>query len=158
MTVSVWRIASDTPDWAADDLGGQGAAAQGARWNHAREHVAYASTSISLAAWETRVHLGRSGIKLPLNRYLVRIDVPDDVWRARTRVATPLAVGWDAIPEGRVSRGLGSAWLASGSSALFVVPSVVIEEEDNVLIDPAHADALRIRAAKVRRFVYDHRV
>jgi hypothetical protein len=35
---------------------------------------------------------------------------------------------------------------------------VIINEEDNVLINPSHADANRITAAKVRRFVYDHRV
>ena len=50
MIVRLWRIASDTPDWSADDMGGKGAAVKGARWNHAREHVTYASTSISLAA------------------------------------------------------------------------------------------------------------
>ena len=137
-------------------MGGRGAAAKGARWNHAREQVSYTSTSISLAAWETRAHLGQAGARLPFNRYLVRIDVPDDVWATRTGVATTLApsrptslppslpVGWDAIPEGIVSRNLGSAWLASGRSVLFVVPSVVIEEENNVLINPAHPDASAI--------------
>lgn len=143
-------------------MGGKGAAAKGARWNHAREQVSYTSTSISLAAWETRAHLGRAGARLPFNRYLVRIDVPDDVWAARAAVATSLftslPVGWDAIPEGIVSRNLGSAWLASGRSALFVVPSVVIEEENNVLINPAHPDSTRLAAIKVRRFLYDHRV
>lgn len=158
MTMSLWRIASDTPDWSAEDMAGKGAAAKGARWNHAREQITYASTSISLAAWETRAHLGKAGAKLPFNRYLVRIDVPDDVWATRARVAKPLPVGWDAIPEGVVSRSLGSAWLASGRSLLLVVPSVVIEEEDNVLINPAHADSARLVTAKLRRFLYDHRV
>jgi RES domain-containing protein len=67
-------------------------------------------------------------------------------------------VGWDAIPEGLVSRAEGSAWLASGSTVLLAVPSVIVNEEDNVLINPAHADAKRIKSTKLRRFVYDHRV
>ena len=67
-------------------------------------------------------------------------------------------MGWDAIPEGLVSRREGSVWRVSGKTALLAVPSVIINEEDNVLINPAHADAKRITAAKVRRFVYDHRV
>ncbi len=158
MIVRLWRIASDTPDWSADDMEGKGAAVKGARWNLPREHVTYASTSISLAAWETRAHLGNAGVRLPFNRYLVRIDVPDAVWAARTQVARPLPVGWDAIAEGMVSRRLGSAWRASAGSALLVVPSVVIEEEDNVLINPAHPDSTRLVAIKVRRFVYDNRV
>ena len=47
MTVSLWRIAADTPLWTAEDMAGKGAAHKGARWNHAGEHVTYTSTSIS---------------------------------------------------------------------------------------------------------------
>ena len=157
MTVSLWRVASDTPSWTAEDMAGKGAAHKGARWNHIGEHVTYAATSISLAAWETRAHFGK-GAKLPWNRYLMRIDVPDDVWAARQALARPPPVGWDAIPEGLVSRALGSAWLAAAATALLAVPSVIINEEDNVLLNPAHIDAARITATKVRRFIYDHRV
>ena len=157
MTVSLWRVASDTPLWVAEDMAGKGAAHKGARWNHAGEHAAYTATSISLAAWETRAHFGRGG-KLPWNRFLVRIDVPDDVWAAREIMVRPPQVGWDAIPEGLVSRAEGSDWLTSGRTALLAVPSVIINEEDNVLVNPAHVDAGRIKATKVRRFLYDHRV
>jgi len=41
---------------------------------------------------------------------------------------------------------------------LLAVPSVIIFEEDNVLINPVHPDAKRIAAIKVRRFIYEHRV
>ena len=54
-------------------------------------------------------------------------------------------------------RGEGSDWLKSGRTALLVVPSVIINEEDNALINPAHPDAGRITVIKVRRFIYDHR-
>ena len=157
MTVSLWRIATDTPLWTAEDMAGKGAAHKGARWNHAGEHVTYTATSVSLAAWETRAHFAK-GAKLPWNRYLVRVDVPDDVWAARELLHRPPAVGWDAIPEGLVSRAAGSAWLSAGRTALLAIPSVIIVEEDNVLINPAHSEAKRIMAVKVRRFVYDHRV
>jgi RES domain-containing protein len=139
-------------------MDGKGAASKGGRWNSPGEHVTYASTSISLAAWETRAHLGRTGTKLPFNRFLVRVYVPDDVWAMRMNVPTPLAVGWNAIPEGMVSRSIGSNWLASSSTALLVVPSVIIEEEGNVIINPAHPDTKKLKAVKVRRFLYDHRV
>jgi RES domain-containing protein len=157
VTVHLWRVASDTPNWTADDLRGKAAASKGARWNHPGELVTYAATSISLAAWETRAHFGRGGA-LPWNRYLVRIDVPDDVWASREVLRRPPPVGWDAIPEGLVSRTEGSKWLSSGRTALLAVPSVIIDEEDNVLINPAHSHCARVVAAKLRRFVYDHRV
>jgi RES domain-containing protein len=157
MTVHLWRVASDTPSWTADDMSGKGAASKGARWNHPGELVTYAATSISLAAWETRAHFGRA-TTLPWNRFLVRIDVPDEIWAVREALGRPLPVGWDAIPEGLVSRNLGSSWLKSGRTALLAMPSVVIEEEDNVMVNPAHSDCARIRATKVRRFLYDHSV
>ncbi len=157
MTVSLWRVASDAPQWTAEDMLGKGAAHRGARWKQPGEHVTYASTSISLAAWETRAHFGR-GAALPWNRFLVRIEVPDKIWAAREILARPPSVGWDAIPEGRVSRAEGSAWLLSSRTALLVVPSVIINEEDNVLINPSHPDAAQLSASKVRRFIYDHRV
>ncbi|MBK1615398.1 hypothetical protein CKO44_18215 [Rubrivivax gelatinosus] len=158
MTVSLWRIAADTPDWTADDMAGKGAAAKGGRWNVPGEHVTYASTSISLAAWETRAHLGRLAARLPFNRILVRIEVPDDVWAKRESLPGPLPVGWNVIPEGKTSRTIGSAWLARATSALLCVPSVIVEEEDNVLINPAHPDAARLGVTRVRRFLYDSRV
>jgi RES domain-containing protein len=157
VTVQLWRVASDTLAWSADDLSGKGAAAAGARWNHPGELVSCAATSISLAAWETRAHFAK-GAALPWNRLLVRIDVPDAVWAARTVLNRPMAVGWNAIPEGPVSRNLGSAWLKLAATALMVVPSVIIGEEDNVLINPVHPDKINIKATKVRRFIYDHRV
>ena len=157
MTVSLWRIAADTPLWTADDMAGKGAAHKGARWNNAGEHVVYAAMSISLAAWETRAHFGK-GAKLPWNRYLVRIDIPDDAWAAREILPRPPAIGWDAVPEGLVSRAAGSAWLKASRTALLVVPSVIVVEEDNVLINPVLPEARRITATKVRRFVYDPRV
>jgi RES domain-containing protein len=157
MTVNLWRIASDTTSYSAEDMAGKGAASSGSRWNNPGEHMTYAATSISLAAWETRAHFAK-GMTLPWNRILVRIDIPDTVWAARMVVPRPLPVGWNVVPEGMISRSIGSAWLVGGASALLVVPSVIINEEDNVLINPAHSDAASITTARVRQFVYDHRV
>jgi RES domain-containing protein len=158
VTVQLWRIACDTASWTAEDMAGKGAAHMGGRWNAPGEHATYASTSVSLAAWETRAHLGRSGTRLPFNRFLVRVDVPDDIWARREQAPEPLPVGWNAIPEGMVSRGIGSGWLASATAALLVVPSMVIDEESNVLINPVHPDARKLKATKLRRFLYDPRV
>jgi RES domain-containing protein len=32
VTVSLWRVAADTPLWSAEDMAGKGAAHEGARW------------------------------------------------------------------------------------------------------------------------------
>jgi RES domain-containing protein len=154
---TVWRIASDTPDYEADDLSGAGAKGTGGRWNAKGVPVVYTSASRALACLETVVHLNAGG--LPLNRYLVAVTIPDEVWaRARTESASSLAVGWDAEPAGRASISFGTEWLRSGNSALLVVPSVIVPEEFNILINPGHADSAGIAAAKLRRWLYDPRL
>ena len=156
-SVAVWRIATDTPAYEADDLSGKGAELKGGRWNRPGHAVIYAGSTIALACLETVVHLNQSG--LPLNRFLVRIDIPSTVWAARSVVlAADLPVGWSAIPEGKVSLDAGDAWLQAGDVAVLIVPSVIVPEESNILINAAHPDAALIRASKVRAWFYDARV
>lgn len=156
-TTPLWRIGVDTPDYTADDVTGAGAKITGGRWNRKGNAVLYTSTSIALACLETVVHMKSGG--LPLNRYLVRIDVPEDAWNARS-VLTPadLPVGWDALPEGKVSLDAGDAWIAAATSPLLLVPSVIVPEEPNVLVNPAHALAAGLKATKVRKWLYDPRL
>lgn len=155
MSVSVWRIAIEAPTYAANDLAGTGAKMTGGRWNSKGTPVVYSATNIALATLET-VHYLRSG-GLPFNRFLVRIDVPDAVWEAR-QVLAPLPGGWDAIPAGLAARTAGDGWIASRSSALLLVPSVIVPDEYNVLINPQHGGAAAIVATTVRRWTYDPRL
>jgi RES domain-containing protein len=153
----VWRIATDTPTYEADDLSGAGAKATGGRWNVAGVPIVYTSQTRALACLETVVHLNASG--LPLNRYLVEVTIPDTVWaNARTESAFTLPVGWDAEPAGRASIGFGTDWARAGRSALLIVPSVVVPEEANVLINPLHIDSALITAVKIRKWLYDPRL
>ncbi len=157
MSHTAWRIATDTPSYDADDLTGAGAKATGGRWNEPGAALVYASETRALACLETVVHLKAFG--LPLNRYLVEIAIPDDVWvAAQVEAAADLPVGWEAEPAARASIQFGTRWIRSLSSALLVVPSVIVPEETNVLINPAHADSRRITASKVRRWLYDPRL
>jgi RES domain-containing protein len=154
---SIWRIATDTKDYEADDLSGTGAKATGGRWNEPGVAMLYASESRALACLETLVHLNTGG--LPLNRYLVEIEVPEDAWAAaQVESASSLKVGWDASPAGRVSIELGSGWARSKSSLLLRVPSAIVPEETNILVNPEHPDRGRLRAGKVRKWVYDPRL
>lgn len=152
--IPVWRIGTDTPDYTAEDLSGVGASIKNGRWNEKGTPVLYASASIALACLETLVHTSSSG--LPLNRYLVRIEVEDAVWSARQKVAPP-PVGWDAIPPGRVSIDEGQRWLSGNASLILEVPSVIVPEELNVLINPRHPAAATLRATKIRKWTYDGR-
>jgi RES domain-containing protein len=154
---TVWRIASDTPAYEADDLSGSGAKATGGRWNAPGAAAIYTSSTRALSCLETVVHLNAGG--LPLNRYLVEVTIPDDLWAsAQTTSSTSLPVGWDAEPAGRASIEFGTNWIRSGASALLVVPSAIVPEEVNVLINPLHPDSARIVAVKIRKWLYDPRL
>jgi RES domain-containing protein len=157
LSKTVWRIAQDALTYEADDLSGAGAKKDGGRWNEVGISVTYASETCALACLETFVHLNAGG--LPLNRYLVEITIPDDIWAsAQVEIPSSLRVGWDAEPAGRVSIQFGTVWVRSGSSALLVVPSVIVPEERNVVINPAHPDSVRITASKRRKWLYDPRM
>jgi RES domain-containing protein len=154
LTVSLWRIAVEAPSYSATDLTGTGAKLTGGRWNTAGTPIVYCSANIALATLETLSYL-RSG-PLPFNRYLVRIDVPNDRW-SRREVLKPLPGGWDAIPSGMASRKAGDSWKAAGRSCLLLVPSVIIPDEYNVLINPTHPDTAGLAVSIVRRWVVDPR-
>ena len=150
-----WRIATEAQTHAADNLSGIGAALTGGRWNAAGTPVVYASPSLALAVLETFVHLASGG--LPLNRYVVRLEIPDALMLASTVIDTP-PVGWDAEPAGGTSVAVGERWARGGASAILRVPSIIVPEELNVLINPMHPDAGQITAHKIRRYLYDARM
>lgn len=155
--MTIWRIATDTPGYTADDKTGAGAKITGGRWNRAGTPMLYCAGSIALACLETLVHT-KFG-ELPLNRYLVAIEVPEDVWGAAVVFARSGShVGWDAIPYGKVSLEAGESWVSSKASLLFKVPSVIVPQETNILIDPTHPDAAKLTFRKIERWTYDSRL
>lgn len=157
MSRSVWRIATDTKDYEADDLSGAGAKTTGGRWNEVGIPMLYSAENRALACLETVIHLNAGG--LPLNRYLVEIELPDDILSsAQVETAASLRIGWDAEPAGRASIEFGSDWVRSKRSLLLSVPSVIVPEEHNLLINPEHPDRNRLRARKIRKWLYDPRL
>ncbi len=152
--MKLWRIAAETRRYAATDLSGKGAAISPGRWNHDAEAVVYSAPTIAIAVLETAAHIDDSG--LPLDRYLVEIDVPAKVWKARmTMTVGKLPQQWDAIPAGMASTLVGSRWLADQKSAILLVPSVIVPEEFAALINPAHPHAAATKARVVRKFEYN---
>lgn len=152
--ITLWRIASTTAEFNADDLSGAGAAKYPGRWNIAGQHVVYAAPSIALAVLETAAHLNDGG--LPLNRYVVRIEVPDAEWTQRTiRTREELPGGWDAIPASIVATNIGTAWYDSGASLLLQVPSVIVPREAAIVIHNRHPASGEVRAEVLERFEYN---
>lgn len=156
-TTTVWRIAKHTRDFRADDLSGGGAAAVGGRWNSIGNPVVYAGSSISLCTLETLAHIGDE--IACRNRFLVAIEIPSKLWDER-KIVSPanLDPTWVAEPPGMDTVRFGDDWLKSSDELLLCVPSVIVPEEFNVLINPKHKDAPKIKATVVRPYVYDPRL
>lgn len=154
---SIWRIAKHTAEYPATDLSGGGAKRTGGRWNSKGKPVVYASSTIALATLETLVHLGE---KIAIrNAFLVRINVPASVWSAREIIeANELDVTWVAEPAGATTITFGDHWLDKSTGPLLLVPSVIVPEEYNVLINPNHPSSKKITAEVARQFVYDPRL
>lgn len=153
----VWRIAWETRDHQATDLSGASAERAYGRWNSKGKAVVYASTSIALATLETLAHTGNAaGIR---NAFLVRISVPIAIWKLRKIVtAQDLDPTWLSEPPGAASIKFGDAWLASLCSPLMLVPSAIVPEEYNVLLNSKHPAINKVRAIATRQYIYDPRL
>lgn len=152
--MKLWRIAAETRTYPATDLSGGGAAKSPGRWNEAGQHVLYTAPTIAIAVLETAAHIDDGG--LPLNRYLIEIEVPEAVWKARTELNVgKLPSTWSAIPAGHTSAKVGADWLASQSSPILLVPSVIVPEEFAALINPNHPKCKGLTARAVRLLDYN---
>jgi len=138
---SVWRICRAR----FADLSGNGAQMIGGRWNSPGRAVVYAARDAALAVLEVRVHLDLPSHQVPDDYLLVRIEFDNVV--AEILHDTP-----------DMPRDIGDDWLRSGRSALLQVPSVIVPESSNILINPAHPDAAEIRIASSRPFRFDDRL
>jgi RES domain-containing protein len=147
----VWRIARRP--FALDRLG-LGARDGGGRWNHVGTAVIYAGGSIAIAALEKFVQL--AGITPP-DLVLVRLELP-----ARHSAETPNLVelprGWDLVPATPASMDFGTAWARELRSLVLHVPSVLVPEERNAVINPAHREFATVEMAIEREFRYDDRM
>jgi RES domain-containing protein len=116
--------------------------------------VIYAGATIAIAAMETYVHL--AGI-VPPDLVLVRIDLPDG-HSAEGPGITELPAGWDLLPPGPASMDFGTRWAHEHRSLVLYVPSVLVPEERNVVIDPNHAEFAGVGMAVERDFLFDPRM
>lgn len=155
--VILWRISKHTPQYGAADMRGEGANIFGGRWNSKGNHLVYSSTTIALATLETLAHIG-DDIKAR-NRFLVAINVPQAVWKNRIILKQEdLDPTWIAEPAGLTTITAGDDWIAGMLTPILMVPSVIIPEEFNVLINPKHPLTARITAQVNRQFIYDPRL
>ena len=142
----LWRISRHL------DLSGRGGLIYAGRWHHAGAPVVYLAESPAGALLETCVHTSANDI--PPSFTLLKIVGPDLPFDEIQLAA--LDQGWAGRVE--ITRDLGSEWLKRGSSALLRVPSALVPESANYLLNPLHKDAGLFHIEKSFLYPFDARL
>lgn len=149
----VWRICREPH--APHTLTGRGGLFASGRWHGKGRPIVYTSATLALAALEVLVNAARDLVPDDLVR--IEIDLPDDVAIARIEVSG-LPADWRSFPAPPALQRLGDAWLAESATPVLEVPSAVIPEESNFLLNPQHPDAAGVAVVSTRRFAFDTRL
>jgi RES domain-containing protein len=143
----VWRLANSR----YPPLIGEGARLAGGRWNSAGQYAVYTSESLALCLAESLVHIPGA---LPRGYLTFKIFVPDDSIELLDDAS--LRAGWeDALAY---TRQLGDEWLISRRSLALAVPSVVLPESTNIILNPLHPRAPELSVIDQRPFTFDPRL
>jgi len=136
-----------------NDLSGTGAKLFGGRWNSAGLNALYTTEHISLAVLEILVHI--KSYRQPLDYHLITIEIPESA-NIITIDHTKLKRNWkDDFAYGQF---IGDEFLIDRQSLALKVPSAIIEEENNLLINPAHPDAAKLKIRSTKIFMFDKRL
>ena len=140
-----------------DAFTGEGARLGGGRWNHVGTPVVYVSETLSLAAVELFIHFTRKDIKLSKSLLAVPVEIPDGLKLIEVSVKS-LSSGWRVSPPSNSTKNIGTEWAQKGSSPVLRVPSAVIPDEYNLLLNPKHSDFVKIMIGKPQPFRLDERL
>ena len=126
-------------------LNGEGARLYGGRWNTHGHPMVYMASTAALAVLEVRVHLDLPLELLPDDYVLVTID------------ADGLPIEQVADPPTDPSA-FGDAWLGERRTPVLQVPSSIVPESPNLLLNPLHPDSMAARIIGTRPFGFDPRL
>ena len=144
----LWRISNYA------SLNGRGGLKYPGRWHNAGPPVVYLAESPAGALLETLVHLMVDPEDLPDEFQLLQVEVPGSV--ASEDLTMPPGTDWRADVE--LTRGAGDAWLHSRTTAMARVPSALVPQTFNLLLNPLHPDSGQVTVAEVFKDRYDLRL
>jgi RES domain-containing protein len=138
------------------DLSGYGAFLVGGRWNLPGLSLLYTAETRALATLEVLVHLPAGD--LPDDMYLLTLEVPEDISRQEVALSD-LPPDWQRLSQPLPTVALGHAWLQASHTLALRVPSVLVPQEHNLLLNPAHPEFAQVRlAAEPEPFFFDERL
>ncbi|MFM7550156.1 MAG: RES family NAD+ phosphorylase [Cyanobacteriota bacterium] len=150
--IRAWRLSKARY---AGDLTGQGAARDGQRWNQPGQRAVYLGMTPEITVLEVLVHLN-GVLSAPL--VLCGYDVPDTPGLIGEANLNALPEGWNAIPHGPASAEFGGDWLRAGEELGLVLPSVVVPQARNLLLNPLHPAMAQVAMVHQEPFQLDQRL
>jgi RES domain-containing protein len=146
---TAWRLVPAPQEKTAFD--GEGARRYGGRWNSVGVPMVYSSEHLSLAVLEVRVHITPTA---PYKSFA--FDFEEALMRRFP--AQQLPKDWQHEPPPLSLQRLGDAWVKAGDSVILAVPSAIVPDEMNLLINPQHPDFSKILVRPAVDFVFDRRL
>jgi len=138
----------------AFDLSGEGARLHGGRWNHVGTPCLYTSESRALALLEYSVNVEAS--EMPSHLVLLTIEVPESLFLQLRRDKLPR--DWRSIPHPLSTQNLGTLILNESDLNVIGVPSSVIPEEWNFLLNPRQMPDGWPKIVEAKEIMYDLRI
>jgi len=148
----LWRVVKRTHASTAFD--GKAAQRFGGRWNSPGRSAVYTSATKSLAVLEVLVYID---VGRPLPRLVAfTFDVDDEL--VDRLPAAQLPRHWRTSRGLEVTQRIGDEWLAAGQALALAVPSAIVPEEPNYLLNPAHPRFGRLKFGRPMPFLLDPRL
>ena len=125
------------------------------RWNSKGKFVIYTSNSRALASLENLAHRSGEGLNRLFSTMV--IEIPSKI-RIEEITATKLPLNWYKYENYLACQAIGDDWLENGKFCVLKVPSAIIKNEFNYLINPNHPDFIRIEILTTEIFEFDPRL
>ena len=151
--LKLWRLVKSRHVATAFD--GEGAFRFGGRWNSRGQRVVYASDTLSLALLEVLVHIDSSGPTPSLS--VIPIDVPLKAISYEHFSTLETVSGGLPWSLGQ-TRAWGDEWNKVGKTAVLSVPSTIVPNESNYLINPSHPSLKELKIGAPQAIDIDPRL
>ena len=136
-------------------LSGKGSEMFGGRWNYPGIPAVYCAENRALTVLEILAHLDKD--HWPNDRIMVSFEIPDESMIHKMDVAE-LDSGWNSFPYTDSSQRIFGEFVQSNNHCILAVPSAIVPDEFNFVINPNHPKATQIRVIDKKAFVLDHRL
>ncbi len=145
----LWRVSN------YQTLDGVGGLYVSGRWHTKGHPVVYCTLNPSTALLETLVHMEIDSEDRPERFQVLRVEGLDSLSIEKVE-ADSLSPNW--ADDLSATQTIGDRWLTETRSLLLQVPSVLVPETWNVLVNPQHVEANLLKITAMYEHAFDARL